>query len=58
MPDWYPLMHRARLMGVPFWPAASILDVPSIIFTWQAIAAEAEAKARPALERKAAAAHR
>jgi len=40
-------MQRARLMGVPFWPAASILDMPSIILTWQEIAAAAESKAKP-----------
>lgn len=40
-------MQRARLSGVPFWPAASVLDMPSIIFFWQDCAAAAEAKAKP-----------
>lgn len=47
-------MHRARLTGIPFWPAPSILDIPSIIFVWQAIAAETEAAAQPEMERRRA----
>ena len=54
MPDWYILMLKARRHGVPFWPAASVLDIPTLIFEWHDIAAAAEAKARPFLERKAA----
>lgn len=45
-------MRRAHLLGVPFWPASSILDMPSIIFAWQDIAAEAEAKAQPEIDRQ------
>lgn len=46
-------MVAAKRRGVPFWPAASILDTPNIIFVWEDIAAEAERLARPALERRA-----
>ncbi len=47
-------MREARARDIPFWPAASILDMPSIIRFWEDCAAEAEARARPALERRAA----
>lgn len=47
MPRWYLYMVRARVNGVPFWPAPSILDTPTLIFAWQEIAAAAEAKAKP-----------
>lgn len=47
-------MVAAKRRGVPFWPAASILDTPNILFVWEDIAAEAEQMARPALERRAA----
>lgn len=40
-------MQRAERCGVPFWPAASVHDIPYLIFDWQDIRAEAEAKARP-----------
>lgn len=47
MPRWYPLMVRAKRDDISFWPAPSILDVPTLIFAWQEIAAAAEAKAKP-----------
>jgi hypothetical protein len=47
-------MREAERQGVPFWPAASILDTPSIIMTWRSIKAEAEYLARPVMERRAA----
>ena len=44
-------MQRAQASGVPFWPAASILDIPDVVLNWQDIYAEAYAKAQPELER-------
>ncbi len=46
-------MARARATGVPFWPAPSILDTPSIIFDWQDALLEAENRARPEIEARA-----
>ena len=47
-------MREARRRGIPFWPAPSILDMPALILFWEDCAAEAEARARPVLERRAA----
>ena len=46
-------MRLARRSGVPFWPAASVLDIPVLIFIWQDIAIEAEEAAQPTLEARA-----
>jgi hypothetical protein len=46
-------MRLARRNGVPFWPAASVLDIPILIFIWQDIAIEAEEMAAPQLEARA-----
>lgn len=39
------MMQHAERLGVPFWPAPSILDTPLLILHWNAIKAEAEAQA-------------
>ncbi len=40
-------MRRAEHLGVPFWPAASVHDIPYLIFDWYDIRAEAEHRAKP-----------
>lgn len=47
-------MQRAERMGIPFWPAPSVLDTPLWIFEWRDIAAEAVATARSERQRIAA----
>jgi len=44
-------MVEAERQGIPFWPAASILDTPSIISFWRSVKVEAETTARTELER-------
>lgn len=46
-------MRLARRSGVPFWHAASVLDIPTLIFVWQDIVLEAEATAQPQMEARA-----
>ena len=46
-------MQYAERMSVPFWPAASVVDIPYLIFDWYAVAAIANERARPTLERRA-----
>lgn len=46
-------MQRARAWGIPFWPATSVLEMPTIVHEWQSVATAAEERARPTLERRA-----
>lgn len=43
------LAERAR---VPFWPAASVHDLPRIMLDWLSVAAEAEAEAQEQIARR------
>lgn len=46
------MMQLAERARVPFWPAASVHDIPCLVLDWMRLAAEAEDTAAAEIARR------